>query len=952
MKKIKINSLVSRVLCLATIMLYALCIETTAQNREFRATWLTTVWGIDWPKTTIPVNGTEAQKENARKQQKKELCNILDSLKEANMNATFFQVRGMSDAMYKSKYENWCRYLTGTRGADPGYDPLEFAIQEAHKRGIELHAWLNPYRYSSSEDTYSSLENDYAAQHPDWILDYGSGTTILDPGLPEVRQRIQEIIADIVERYDVDGIVFDDYFYAYGGTSTNLDKATQDKYRPEGKDLGDWRRENVDMMIKDVYDTIQAIKPYVKFGVSPFGTWTTNKEVAKEHGITLPGGVGQTGNMYAEIYCDPIAWLEQGTVDYISPQLYWTTTSAYPFGILSNWWSEISSRFGRHFYASHSVSALNGSASPAPQRRGLSNIESQIVETQYIASQETSPEVETQYIASQEASQEDETQYIASLQGQKRSFKQGEIGAQINYNRMYDVNDAPGSVMYNTNKTVNTKSFIQYLKLRVYTTKILTPHINWKDNSVPASPTDFVKTDNLLTWKNESPLYRTAVYAIPEGYSGVDKYAPKHLIDLVFDSLKYEIPAEYAEGYTFALTAVNRYGAESAPVVLNGSVANPAAPALVYPLNDAAVLMPCLFKWEQNTAEWAKYQWQLAKDEQFDSLVATRTVDAPEFNTTVMYNIVDGGTYYWRVRTINEGGASDWSEARKFTSKLFGFNSPENNAADLEQTPLFTWDDASNYGAPQYTFEISSGIEFNAVDILYSATLSENQLQVPDGVLVYSTTYYARVSVVAGTVSAVSPTLAFTTKDIEIPVPTILSPRNGETFDAKSILLTWAEQPANGFRVELSTSSKFPSRSTTVRTTDAYTFEYEFTGLKYTTYYLRMKADKPHGYSTAYSDTVMVTLSDVVSIEPLNENGKARIVALDDNNLTIYADFCNKNLESVAVYSVAGQKITGFVEIRNEQNNNITFNISNLPQGVYLLKICYKTDFEILKFQK
>ena len=913
----------------------ALCIDIVAQNREFRATWLTTVWGIDWPKTTIPVNGTDVQKENARKQQKKELCNILDSLKEANMNATFFQVRGMSDAMYESKYENWCQYLTGTRGEDPGYDPLEYAIQEAHKRGIELHAWLNPYRYSSSEATYSELDNDYAKKHPDWILDYGSGTTILDPGLPEVRQRIQDIIADIVERYDVDGIVFDDYFYAYGGTSNNLDKATQDKYRPEGKDLGDWRRENVDMMIKDVYDTIQAIKPYVKFGVYPFGTWTTNKEVAKEHGITLPGGVGQTGNMYAEIYCDPIAWLEQGTVDYISPQLYWTTTSAYPFGILSNWWSEISSRFGRHFYASHSVSALNGSASPAPQRRGFSNIEAIALENE--------EDVLTDSLLIPNS---------LSRIPQKRSFKQGEIGAQINYNRMYDVNDAPGSVMYNTNKTVNTKSFIQYLKLRIYTTKILTPHINWKDNSVPATPTDFVKTDNILTWKNESSLYRTAVYAIPEGYSGADKYAPKHLIDLVFDSLKYEIPSEFTEGYTFALTAVNRYGAESAPIVLNGSVANPNAPALLYPFNDADVLMPCLFKWEQDAAQWVKYQWQLAKDEQFDSLVATRTIATPEFNTTVMYNIVDGDTYYWRVRTINEGGASDWSEVRKFTSKLFGFNSPDNNAADLDLTPLFIWDDASNLGEAQYTFEISSDIEFNVVDIVYSSTLSENQLQLPEGTLVYSTTYYARVSVVAGSVSAISPTLAFTTKDIEIPIPTILSPRSGETIDAKSILLTWAEQPANGFRVELSTSNKFPSRSTTVRTTDAYTFEYEFTGLKYATYYLRMKADKPHGYSTAYSDTVVVTLSDAVSVDELDVNSNTKIVRLGDNNLVIYADFSNKDLETIAIYSVAGQKIVDFEIPKSIVKDNITLNISNLSQGVYLLKICYKADFEILKFQK
>lgn len=913
------------ILCIVYCALYT---DLVAQNREFRATWLTTVWGIDWPKTTIPLNGTDAQKEYARNLQKKELCNILDSLKEANMNATFFQVRGMSDAMYQSGYENWSKYLTGTRGGDPGYDPLEYAIQEAHKRGIELHAWLNPYRYSSSTDTYSKLENDYAVQHPDWILDYGEAT-ILDPGLPEVRQRIQEIIADIVIRYDVDGIVFDDYFYAYGGTSNTLDKATQDKYRPEGKDLGDWRRENVDMMIKDVYDTIQAIKPYVKFGVSPFGTWTTDKKVADAHGITLPGGVGQTGNMYAEIYCDPIAWLEQGTVDYISPQLYWTTTSAYPYGILSNWWSEISSRFGRHFYSSHSVSSLNGSSSPAPQRRGLSNIEAQAFDLGI-----------------------NETDRDSLYSPQKRAFKQGEIGAQINYNRMYDVNDAPGSVLYNTNKTVNTLNFIQYLKLRIYTTKILTPHINWKDNSVPATPTNFVREGNTLMWENESPLYRTAVYAIPNGYTEADKYATKHLIELVFDSLKYEIPNEYTEGYIFALTAVNRYGAESAPILLGSNVVEIQTPALIYPLNDVSVLMPCVFKWEQNSASWVKYQWQLAKDAQFDSLIATRMVDVSEFNTSVMYNISDNNSYYWRVRTIGEGGVSDWSEVRKFTSKLFGFNSPNNNAADLDLTPMFTWDDASGYGTPQYTFELSTDYEFLGINIVYREVLSDNQLQIPASLLLYSTTYYARVSVSAGLVSAVSPIVAITTKDIEIPIPIITSPRNGDVMNSKSIVVTWDEQPSNGFRVELSTSNKFPARSTTVKTTDPYTYEFEFTDLKYTTYYIRVRAEKPHGYVTDYSDTVMVTLSDVVDIEDLNSSDELKIVRLDADNIEIFGISDFEDLESIVIYSILGQKIVDYKSGSYSNNSGMVLNVSDLSNGTYLLKICCKTCFKILKFQK
>ena len=908
-----------------------LCVGLSAQNREFRATWLTTVWGIDWPTTQIPVNASDESKSSYRVKQQQQLCTILDSLKEANMNAVFFQVRGMCDAMYKSKYENWSKYLTGTRGGDPGYDPLEFAIKEAHKRGIELHAWLNPYRYSSSEETYSKLENDYAMQHSDWILDYGGGTTILDPGLPEVRQRIQEIIADIVTRYDVDGIVFDDYFYAYDGTSNDLDKATQDKYRPEGKNLGDWRRENVNMMIKDVYDTIQAIKPYVKFGVSPFGTWTTDQSVADKHGLTLPGGVGNTGNMYASIYCDPIAWLEQGTVDYISPQLYWTTTSAYPFGILSNWWSEISSRFGRHFYASHSVSSLEGSASPAPQRRGLSNIEAQVLENEI---------------------DEEGNANISLFSTQKRAFKQGEIGAQINYNRIYDLNDAPGSVLYNTNKTVKTKSFIQYLKRRVYTTKILTPHISWKDNVMPKSPSNFVRNGNFLMWSNESPLYRTAIYAIPEGYSAGDKYSSKYLIDLVFDSLRYEVPTEYAEGYVFAITAVNRYGAESAPMLLNGSITRPKAPALIYPLNDAFTLMPCFFEWEKSLSEWNKFQWQLALDENFDSLVVSRTIDSAYFNTSVMYNIKDGVTYYWRVRIINEGGTSDWSEIRRFTAKLFGFNLPENNAADLDLTPEFKWDDASNFGVPNYTFELATANTFRASEVIYTCNQTINKLLLPDNLLKYNTTYYARVSVVAGNVEAISPTLTFVTKDIEIPIPEIVSPRNGDEFNVNSVVVTWAEQPANGFRIELSTSDKFPSRNTTIKKTDGYTFECEFQNLKYATYYLRMKADMPNNYSTAYSDTIVFTLLDKGVVVDLIEDNISKVLRLDGDNIMICVDSEFKNIENIIVYSLSGQKILDYKMPENIINSNIALNISNLSNGTYLLKICSKTCFEFLKFQK
>lgn len=911
---------------------FVFCILVAVQaqtlNREFRATWLTTVWGIDWPTTQIPPTASDETKAKAIEKQKKELCTILDSLEVANMNAVFFQVRGMSDAMYNSPYENWSQYLTGQRGANPGYDPLEFAIAEAHKRGIELHAWLNPYRYSSSEATYSKLDNDYAKQHPNWILDYGSGVTILDPGLPEVRQRIQEIIADIVTRYDVDGIVFDDYFYAYGGTSSTLDQSTQDKYRPEGKDLGDWRRENVDMMVKDVYDTIQVIKPYVKFGVSPFGTWTTDKKVADAHGITLPGGVGTTGNMYAEIYCDPIAWLEQGTVDYISPQLYWTTTSAYPFDRLSNWWSQISSRFGRHFYASHSVSALEGSPSPAPQRRGLSNIE-----------------------ASVWANETNENVVESSIVIQKRAFKQSEIGAQINYNRIYDINDAPGSVFYNTNKTIDTRNFIQYLKLRIFKTKILTPHINWKDSSVPASPTNFKKTDKTLSWTKESELYRTAVYAIPTDCDAIDRYSPENLLEIVFDDTICNIPEEYILGYTFAVTSVNRYGAESAPTLLGMAEVIPTTPKLIYPENNAVVLMPCLFRWEESNANWVKYQWQLSTDVEFKDMIATRTTTSAEFNTSVMYNIVDGNVYYWRVRTIQEGGASEWSEVRKFSAKLFGFNSPENNSADHILTPTFTWDDASAYGAPTYKFELATSNLFLGYEV-YSVTTDKNEITIPAEILKYSTTYYARVSVSVGNVSAVSPTLTIITQDIEMPIPTIISPTNGEEIVGNEVTIKWMQQPANGFRLELSKSEKFPSRSLIIKNLDGYTFEYQFENLDYGTYFVRIKANMPNNYSTEYSTPISFSLIDDGTFVENNVDDEFKIISVNENIVALLVDSENLSVDRISIFSIAGQKVCDIDGIEYGGDNTMLLEISGLPKGVYLLEVCSKTRKKILKFQK
>ncbi|NCA78827.1 MAG: hypothetical protein EOM76_01345, partial [Sphingobacteriia bacterium] len=318
-----------------TLSLFAL-----SPKREMRSSWLATVWKIDWPNATISTTGNVALINN----QKNQMIKMLDSLQNNRLNTVFFQVRGRCDAMYQSAYEPWSNDLVSYRGLEPGYDPLAFVIEECHKRGIECHAWLNPYRYSTESGGWTGSNNhakNYQNTHPDWLLYYSAPYIQLDPANPEVRTQITNIIADIITKYDVDGIVFDDYFYAYGGTTTQ-DSASVRKWKPADMDVNDWRRNNINQMVADVYNIIQTKKPYVRFGIAPFGSWTTDVKLYQQEGLPYPAGASGTGNMYNEIYCDPITWLKEGTIDYVSPQLYWASTDDVGnYLSLCEWWSNI-----------------------------------------------------------------------------------------------------------------------------------------------------------------------------------------------------------------------------------------------------------------------------------------------------------------------------------------------------------------------------------------------------------------------------------------------------------------------------------------------------------------------------------------------------------------------------------------------------------------------------------
>lgn len=308
----------------------------TSPQYEFRAVWIATVENIDWP----------SKRGLSSDQQKAEFVRILDMHKRNGLNAIVMQIRPVTDAFFPSKYEPWSEYLSGKQGTPPTpyYDPLEFMIGETHKRGMEFHAWINPYRAVFNVARSSVSPSHVSRLFPKWFLTYGN-TKYFDPGLPEVRQHVTRVIRDIVERYDLDGIHFDDYFYPYPIAGKPFpDEGSYERYG-NGLSRADWRRSNVDTIIKMLSQTIKSVNPRVKFGISPFGIW---RNKSKD-----PIGSNTRGlSNYDDLYADILLWLREGWIDYVVPQLYWEIgSSCCDYNTLLEWWSRYT--YGKHFYVGH-----------------------------------------------------------------------------------------------------------------------------------------------------------------------------------------------------------------------------------------------------------------------------------------------------------------------------------------------------------------------------------------------------------------------------------------------------------------------------------------------------------------------------------------------------------------------------------------------------------------------
>ncbi|MFE7469161.1 glycoside hydrolase family 10 protein [Streptomyces sp. NPDC057499] len=319
-------------------------------RRELRGMWVATVANLDWPSKT----GLSAAAQRA------ELIAYLDKAVELRLNTVVLQVRPTADALWPSPYEPWAQYLTGVQGKDPGWDPLGTAVTEAHRRGLELHAWFNPYRVANHTDPSRLAATHPARLHPDWVLPYG-GKLYYNPGIPEVRSFVQDAMLDAVRRYDIDAVHWDDYFYPYPVAGQVFDDdATYAKYGAGFPDKAAWRRDNTDKLVRETAERIKGIRKSVQFGISPFGVW--RNAATDPLGSDTRAGV-QT---YDDLHADTRGWVRKGWIDYICPQIYWNIGfAAADYAKLLAWWSEAVRGTGVDLFVGEALYKAGDPAQPA-----------------------------------------------------------------------------------------------------------------------------------------------------------------------------------------------------------------------------------------------------------------------------------------------------------------------------------------------------------------------------------------------------------------------------------------------------------------------------------------------------------------------------------------------------------------------------------------------------------
>lgn len=744
-----------RLFTIFTAVLFAVSISVRAASVtpecEMRSTWIATVYMLDWPSSVITSTGNES----GIKAQKRDLERMLDSLSANNFNAAKLQVRSRCDAFYKSSYEPWSSDLVSKRGMDPGYDPLEFFVEECHKRGMEAHAWVNPYRYETVIGAFSGTPQAYRDEHPDWLIDVGNAS-ILNPALPEVKQRICDVVAEIVGNYDIDGLLFDDYFYLQG--IQGQDSEQYESYKNSGGTLGinDWRRENINGMVRDVYATIKKIKPWVRFGIGPAGITCTSYEQADKHDV--PVCTSGKDYQYNGIYSDPLAWLEDKSVDYISPQIYWAI--GYPdadFDILTKWWSDRMPRYNRHLFISKDITALTAQ-SKVPDK------------------------------------------FRASGEG-VNTFDQ--YRRQVELMREYSTDGEPGSVYYRAKFIYSVApKFGHFLRNTVYGRKALLPSMPW----LAATPQNLVEglalTGDKLTWTPVDGV-RYAVF----GHDGAERV----VLGFTYQP-EFSVPEKYAAPGKVSVAIYDRFGNVYSLRTLGSEINRLGVPALTTSEPGPVVEAPFDFVW--NGVPGAEsYILELSGDASMEKPIATRRVwGGTTLNSEDIENLPLGTTIYARVRALADNASGEPSKPVSFEAFRVSVTSPAEGDTIPTLTPTIAW----NCSDRDMTVEVATDSQFK--NIVVSGKVHGDSYAVPQYTLESNKKYYVHLRYERGGYECVTEAVRFVTPPVEEVVPAIKHPAQGGVLHADEYISVFPADGIRQVRVEVASAASFSTRTLYVTT--------------------------------------------------------------------------------------------------------------------------------------
>ena len=788
-------------------------------KREFRSAWIATVWCLDWPS-----QGAGATK------QKQQMDRLLDSLQVNNFNAVCFQVRSMCDAMYQSSIEPWSSYLTGTRGQDPGFDPLQYVVEGCHKRGMECHAWVNPYRWSTGTDWNTAYDREL--KEDGWLLTYGS-TIILDPGQQRTIDRIVAVCKEIITNYDVDGILYDDYFYPSG---IPADNSAEDygEWQASGTSLsfGDWRRDNVNRMVRAVYDMIQETRPEVRYGISPAGVAASSSAVAGQHGVDpCPAG---SDWQYNSIFSDPLAWLEDQSIDYISPQVYWPFGhSTNDYGLITGWWGQIANHFGRQVYISTYIAGLNSSSTAVQYKEPTDEVE---------------------------------------------------------FNRTSSVDGNPGTIFYSCKYlyALNSNTLANHLKNTVYSKPAIPPAMTWKHGYDPGKVQNLERMGDRLQWDPYESV-RYTVYAFPmtmntTTFTGQVEY----LLGMTYDS-QYDIPEEYRLGYQFAVCVLDRLGYEWDPAFVSAELDQLDSPILIMPENDATNDAPFNFTWHQVDGA-TSYLVELAASSDFNNVIERVTVTDTVASVLLFNKLSHGEVQYWRVQSCSDSCYSGVSEVRAFTPMLLTITSPADGSEDLDVPVTVTWYNCNR--KEDATLYVSSDDLFT--NIIFTGTSDDGELQIPVDLLEPGYTYFIRVVLPAGDDIMTSDVVRFS---VAHAAARFAQPEDKGTLYKNQHIALRPQQWATSYVVEVSSKENTWGRSRFIETLKNGQYETTLPAdqikvdgklmVDGTTYYARCKTTyldfDGNSHTTAYGPVISFVYRASIEMEAGDVNGDGEINIADVN---------------------------------------------------------------------